>query len=346
MENYTNAPPSTSSVMSSNRTGPLDSLDTGLLVLNMFKCVGLGILILGNWCANTMCVIVLRRLRELNPVTKILMFSMTAADMATGFMGVFVLGAVIMDDWPFGEVLCRITGILNSTLIAAAMFSLLTINAERYIAVTRPFHYQSIVTIERAYGILILLWSTALTSGILNHLLPWRRTVYHPILHSCVADPMDPNQSDLIGTAWNGIFFLLPILITMTMFLRIYRVAKHHANRIAAQTENAPVPVGGREKLNLKGSATFFLMAVAILSLSTPTLLGYLYENMTRRQLPVVYSYICTLFVFSYSIVNVGIYYARNTAFRRTAKIIFRNVFYGEDSSSSSSAAVVSAAWT
>ena len=310
----------------------------------IYKGTGIGILILGNWFANTTCIVVLRRLKEMNPVTKILMFSMTGADLATGAIGIFILGSVIAGEWPFGYVLCRITGVMNTTLISGSMFSLLAINTERYIAVTRPFQYQSWVTKRRTFVALVFLWLLALSTGLSSHLLPGRKTVFNPVLHSCVSDPIDPNESDVIGTAWNGVFFLLPILLTLVMFLRLYLISRYHAARIAAQTIN--VNNDRNTKRNMKGSTTFFLMTIAILSLSTPTLLGYFYENMTRRQLPLLFSYICVHLVFSYSIVNVGIYYVRNSAFRRTAKFVLVEVFRRPDGDdNSSSVAVVSSSW-
>ena len=312
--------------------------------LIIYKATGIGILILGNWFANTTCIIVLSRLKEMNPVTKILMFSMTGADLATGATGVFILGSVIAGEWPFGYIICRIAGVINTTLISGSMFSLLAINTERYIAVTRPFQYQSWVTKSRAHVVLVLLWLIALSTGLLSHLLPGRKTVFNPVLHSCVSDPIDPNESDILGTIWNGVFFLLPILMTLVMFLRLYLISRYHAARIAAQTVG--VNNDRNTKRNMKGSTTFFLMTIAILSLSTPTLLGYFYENMTRRQVPLLFSYICVHLVFSYSIVNVGIYYVRNSAFRRMAKIVVVEVFRRSDNDEiSSSIAVVSNSW-
>ena len=294
-------------------------VNQGLLI---FKGVGIGTLMVVNWFVNTLCLVVLHRIREMNPVTKIFMFSITITDLSTGLYGVFILTAVAKNSWPFGETLCRITGVCNSTLIAGGMFSLLAVNADRYIAVTRPFHYHTLVTTRRAYIALAVLWSVAVLSGLLSHLLPGRKSVYNPVLHSCVSDPIDPDVSDIIGTAWNGIFFVLPILATLLMFLRLYLIAKDHANRIAKQT-----PGGGRKTPNLKGATTFFLMTLAILSLSLPTISGFVYENLTRKQVPIAFTYVCVLLVFSYSIVNVAIYFTRNTAFKRTAQGIVSNIF-------------------
>ncbi len=311
--------------------------------LRIYKGAGVAILVLLNWFANSTCILVLQRLKEMNPVTKILMFSMTVNDIVVGCIGgFFVIRSIITDDWPFGAILCQATGIMNNAMFAGTTLHLLAINAERYIAVTRPFEYNTMVTKPKSYVAVVVLWILALSSGLLNHLLPGRQTVFNPVFHSCVGDPIDPKESDLIGTAWNAIFFLLPVAITLLMFFRLYRIARYHAARIAAQSAN------NKAKPNLKGSFTFFLMTVAILSLGTPTLLGYLYENITRNQVPLWFSYACTHLIFSYSVVNVGIYYARNSAFRRTAKILWERLIKGGNSSvpvNQSSAAVVSQRW-
>ncbi len=217
------------------------------------------------------------------------------------------------------------------------MFTLLLINTERFIAVTRPFQYEALVTKSKAYVAVAFLVLFSLSSGLMSHLLPGRKSNFNPVLHACVSDPIDPEQSDLFGTLWNFIFFLLPVLITLVMFVRVYFIARRHARRIAAQSVNSDT------KPSIKGSTTFFLMTVTLLTVTIPTVLGYSYENMTRKQIPLLYSYTCSLLIYSYSIVNVCIYYARNSAFSRKVKELWGHAIKSDNTSgNSSSVAVVS----
>ncbi len=71
--------------------------------LLIFKAIGISIIVVACILGNTLCLVVLRQMHALEPVTRVFMTSVTVADLSTGlFLGVPIIGATILDCWPYG----------------------------------------------------------------------------------------------------------------------------------------------------------------------------------------------------------------------------------------------------
>ena len=294
----------------------------GLLI---FKGVCMTVITLTNIFANIMCLTVLRRVRELNPVTKAFMFNMTASDLATGIViCIPIIGSILVDDWPYGQFLCSTLGILNIVFTFTSFMSLLNVNLERFLAVTRPFEYPHLVTIGRAYASIVILWILSLSMGTLNAILPGRFAHYSAGLHTCTVGPEDNDKIDIIGSLLICLFVIIPFSVTLILFLRLFLLARFHAKQIEAV---ARTTTGTDSKIQRKSFITFFIMTMCLTVCYIPLVVTFSYENLTREELPVTFVYIAELLTFSNSVSNVLIYYARSANFRNTAKHVLKGVF-------------------
>ncbi|XP_072050202.1 histamine H2 receptor-like [Amphiura filiformis] len=292
----------------------------GLLVL---KGICVTAITLTNIFANSLCLVVLRRVRELNPVTKAFMFNMTISDLCTGVLVCGpIIGSIIHDSWPYGQLVCTASGIANIVFSFTSFMSLLNVNLERYLAVTRPFDYPHLVTLPRAYATIFLLWIVSGSMGTLNAVLPGRIASYSPGLHTCTVGPEDTSKMDIIGSVLMCLFIIVPFTITLTLFVRLFVLARFHANRIAALSRS----MGTENKTERKSFTTFFIMTMCLTVCYTPLVISFGYENITRKELPLPFVYVAELLTFSNSVSNVMIYYARNTTFRQTAQRVLRGV--------------------
>ena len=293
----------------------------GLLI---FKGVCMTVITLTNIFANIMCLTVLRRVRELNPVTKAFMFNFTASDLATGiFICIPIIGSIIVDSWPYGQFLCSTLGIFNIVFTFTSFMSLLNVNLERFLAVTRPFEYPHLVTVGRAYASIVMLWILSISMGTLNAILPGRFADYSAGLHTCTVGPEDNDKIDIIGSVLICLFVIVPFSVTLFLFLRLFLLARFHAKQIAAV---ARTTTGTDSKIQRKSFITFFIMTMCLTVCYIPLVVTFSYENLTRKELPITFVYIAELLTFSNSVSNVLIYYARSANFRNTAKHVLQGV--------------------
>ncbi|XP_072051620.1 histamine H2 receptor-like [Amphiura filiformis] len=291
------------------------------LGLIIFKGIFMTAITLTNIFANSLCLVVLRRVRELNPVTKALMFNMTLSDLCIGIVICGpAIGTIVLDSWPYGEFMCTILSACSNVLFDTSILSLLILNLERYLAVTRSFEHPHLMTLPRAYAAIVLLWIFTIGIITLSTVLPARIAYYSPALHICTTGPKDITKVDILGSVLMCLFIIVPLTITLTLFFRLYLLARFHANRITALSR----AVGTENKTHRKSFITFFIMTICLTVCYTPLVLSFGYENFTRKELPLVFVYITELLFFSNSVLNVMIYYARNATFRQTAKRVLR----------------------
>ena len=140
--------------------------------------------------------------------------------------------------WYFGSVFCDVWAAVDVLCCTASIMSLCVISVDRYIGVTRPLSYYSIVTARRSTVLCLFVWVSSFSISI-GPLLGWKERPPHHQQQD------DPAAADGSGTAWtNGtsyecsvvtetgyvLFsaigsFYLPTLVILAVYWRIYRAA-------------------------------------------------------------------------------------------------------------------------
>ena len=64
----------------------------------------------------------------------------------------------VLDVWIFGEIWCLGWLVIDVWLSTASILNLCAISVDRYLAVTRPVRYRSIMTSKRAKMIIAFVW--------------------------------------------------------------------------------------------------------------------------------------------------------------------------------------------
>ena len=92
-------------------------------------------------------------------------------------VGVFVLplGAVhlITRKWVFGRLLCRFWVAADVTFCTCSVVTICIISVDRYLAVTRPLRYKSVVTKCKVILVMIVIW--VFSSSILLTTVRWHQ---------------------------------------------------------------------------------------------------------------------------------------------------------------------------
>lgn len=121
--------------------------------------------------------------------------------------------------WYFGQIFCNVWAATDVLCCTASINSLCVISVDRYIGVTRPLSYSSIVTHRRAVTTCVVVWILSFIISV-GPLFGWR-------------DPPSPNNQyscEVNKKTGYVIFsvlfsFYIPTLVILVVYQRIYRAA-------------------------------------------------------------------------------------------------------------------------
>ncbi|XP_033636627.1 alpha-1A adrenergic receptor-like [Asterias rubens] len=292
---------------------------------NILRCVLFGItaiLIIGG---NTVCLLVLRRVKKIHAVTRLFMASLAASDLLNGiFVTTPLIVSSAMDRWPYGEVACDIYGIGKYLCYYSGLFSLIAVTVERYIMVVAPLRYQHIVTIERAWKSLIGIWGLSIAIMILYGFgVNWKGEI----------DDEEDNCSLGVtnGDFWyypvrygELMFIVIPVLLVTVLYTHMWLKARHHIRGAGMEQTTEQRQADKSRQVNLKAVVTFLIVTTAFSVAWAPAATRKLYKLITGNSDTYYTEFIARMAMLTNSWLNLFIYYMRNSYFRETAKRYFR----------------------
>lgn len=80
----------------------------------------------------------------------------------------------MLDVWSFGQIWCRGWLVTDVWISTASILNLCAISIDRYVAVTRPVKYRSIMTNRRARSIVAIVWLLSFIICFPPLLTEWR----------------------------------------------------------------------------------------------------------------------------------------------------------------------------
>ena len=211
-----------------------------------------------------------------------------------------------------GSILLKVihTAWIHST--AATVFNLCCVSIDRFIAIHFPFRYQDIITKQRCYAVIIMVW-------LISLFLPFSRILVD-------------NRSN-VESLWFSltfISFVFPITVVTLCYFCIFKAARKQANRI--KRENHPnsneKSVPARAMQNYKAMKSIgFVLDVFIVSWM-PSLVVSVVDYVTasdkcvdhKLARYVVWSWIEAI-AFTSSAINPWIYCFRNEEFRNSLRL-------------------------
>lgn len=93
--------------------------------------------------------------------TDALLLALSAADLLLLSMLPFHTVAIAMQQWPFGDIMCRLVGFLGSACSSASVFTLATLAVSRYLTVVHPAKAHSLLSPRRVSVAAALHWVPA-----------------------------------------------------------------------------------------------------------------------------------------------------------------------------------------
>nr|XP_015209361.1 PREDICTED: trace amine-associated receptor 13c-like [Lepisosteus oculatus] len=170
-------------------------------------------------CGNLVVIISISHFKQLHTPTNFLVLSLAVADFLVGAAVMpFCLILIIETCWYFGDFFCMFYNLFVFFLTSVSINNVACIAIDRYFAVCYPLLYSAKVTVNITSSVISLNWLLSLLWVII----------------------------DLIFT------LILPCSIMITLYFRIFIVARKHAHAISSVTEQMCSADGGNNKISTK----------------------------------------------------------------------------------------------
>uniref|UniRef100_A0A8C4Z8Q4 Neuropeptide FF receptor 1 n=1 Tax=Gadus morhua TaxID=8049 RepID=A0A8C4Z8Q4_GADMO len=102
------------------------------------------------------------RSRNMRTVTNIFILNLAISDM---LVGIFCMPTTLIDNiitgWPFGSVVCKLSGMVQGISVSASVFTLVAIAVDRFRCIVYPFKQK--ITVGLSKMILVVIWVLAVS---------------------------------------------------------------------------------------------------------------------------------------------------------------------------------------
>ncbi|ELW70462.1 neuropeptide FF receptor 2 [Tupaia chinensis] len=194
---------------------------------------------------NTVVCFIVMRNKHMHTVTNLFILNLAISDL---LVGIFCMPITLLDNiiagWPFGNTMCKISGLVQGISVAASVFTLVAIAVDRFRCVVYPFKPK--LTLKTALVIIVIIWVLAITimSPSAVMLQVQEEKYYRVRLNSqdktspvywCREDWPNQAMRKIYTTVLFASIYLAPLSLIVVMYGRIgislFKSAAPHARR-------------------------------------------------------------------------------------------------------------------
>ncbi|XP_070819037.1 histamine receptor H2a [Chaetodon trifascialis] len=195
----------------------------------------LSLLILLTVGGNVLVCLAVCASRRLRCLTNCFIVSLAVTDLLLGLL-VLPFSALLQlnEEWPLGPVFCNFYISMDVMLCTASILTLLAISVDRYLAVTMPLRYTSLVLPWRVAVAMASVWTVSVAVSFLPIQMGWN-TVNGTVQNRGPWAPerrcrFELNRPYVLTDSL--LTFYLPLVAMCWTYLRILRIARAQAKRI------------------------------------------------------------------------------------------------------------------
>ncbi|XP_018592265.1 neuropeptide FF receptor 2-like [Scleropages formosus] len=286
---------------------------------------------------GAVCFIVLRS-KNMRTVTNVFILNLAISDL---LVGIFCMPTTLVDNiitgWPFGSLVCKLSGMVQGMSVSASVFTLVAIAVDRFRCIVYPFKQK--LTISTSMLIILIIWVLALSimcpSGVMLQV-----TKEHNVrvllgdgnetipFYWCRENWPNQGMRKIYTTVLFANIYLAPLTLIVIMYARIgitlFKTAMPTGGKPGQENRQA---VSKKKKRVIKMLLTVALLFIlSWLPLWTLMMLSD-YASLTEHQYRVINIYIYPFahwLAFFNSSVNPIIYGFFNENFRKGFQAAFK----------------------
>lgn len=206
--------------------------------MRSFLGLPLALVIFMTVAGNLLVILAVMRTPQLQNITSVFIMSLACADLIVGCV-VQPLSSIMLltGNWPLGKGACDLWISLDVLCVTASTQTLCVIAVDRYVAVTRPLRYKSLLNKWRARFIVCTVW----TISVLVSFVPimgghfWAYGDLSDKTQNCYNDARccDFIPSESYAIVSSIISFYIPLLVMIFVYGQVFLIAKQQVKMIA-----------------------------------------------------------------------------------------------------------------
>ncbi|XP_071488367.1 histamine H2 receptor-like [Diadema antillarum] len=279
---------------------------------------------------NALVMLAIRREPTLREPSYLLLACLALADLLTGLVAipVEVFRRIVQSHATCTFAPSVYFSIWAFVFTSVSSVVIVLVNVDKYVAITRPLRYVSMVTSRRVVTVIIGVWVSCLTYGFM---FAHGSSDDQSVIEYCTAEP-NRSWSSKDHNVVTSAFIVMFSIVVIGSNLRILAIAKSQARRIQMAAPHPPMgipPPGPKLKQEVKAIRAILLLVVIFCISLFPTCVWFTFRYFVgvSNLAYVLASDVSFFFLNISSAANPFIYSTKNPFFRKAFRKMFSSLF-------------------